>query len=219
VGEGLAVAVLAVAGMGTVGRAALGMGLERWMDQTPAPMAPCPGGTAAFTARQVVLAPSGVTALDAARQPATWGSHRGMAGMTQAAVGFANWADLAPAPTARSTREDGSPSQSSEVASQAADRRGQLAKGYVLPRERPEHRTSHPLGDHAVSLQEAGDPCSFAVGAAADVAGEGPGDSRAAAAMDQDPDLGAVAQGSGTLVEPERLLDIACLVSEAAALS
>lgn len=218
VGEGLAVAVAAMSRVEAVERAPVGVHFGRRMDEAAAPGAAGPGWAAGLAAGQVRLASAGAAALDTARRAAVGRRHRGMAGMARRAVGFPVRPNRPPAPAARSAHEDGAPTKPAEVAPKSADSGLKLALPDVANREGPEDRPRHSAGQGVVSIEQAGDAGPFAVGAASDVAGEGSGDARPTAPMDQHSDQSAVAQCSGSLVEPEGPLQVAFLVSDAAAL-
>ena len=219
VGEGFAVAVASVPRVRAPGRAAFGMHPGGRMDETATPGATCPGWAAGLAAGQVRLASAGAASLDAPRRAAVGRGQRGMTGMARGAVGRLIGPHRAPTPAARSTREDGPPSEPSEVAPKLADAGVEFASGNVAGREGPENRPFHSLGQGVVSVQQPGDSRPFIVGAASDVAGQRGGHAQPAATMDEDSDQGAVAQGARSLVEPESPLDVAVLVGTAAALT
>ena len=95
-----------------------------------------------------------------------------MAGMAWRPVGLAVRPNLGPAPAARSAREDGPPSEPSEVGPKFAHAGFELTLFDVSSRERPEDWPIHPLGKSVVSVHQARDSRPLAVGAAPDVAGQ-----------------------------------------------
>lgn len=215
--EDLAVAVAAMARVGAAERATVGMGLGRRMDEAAAPAAAGPSRAAGLAAGKVRLAPAGATATGAPRRPAVGRGHRGMAGMARCAVWFPVRAHHRPTPAAWSARKDGPSAEPTEVTPHPPNAGLQFTRLDVADCQGPELRPVHPLGESVVSLQQTSHSRSFAVGAASDVTGQRSGHARPTGAMRQDSDQGAVAQGASPFVEPESTLDIAGLVSAAAA--
>src|ERR1035437_9762455 len=164
------------------------------------------------------LAPTGAATLRTAGRAAVGRWARDVARMARRPVGHPVRPNLGPAPATRSACEDGPPAEPAEVGPKLADAGFEFALFDVAGRDRPEDWPIHPLGEGVVSVHQAGDPRPLAVGAASDVAGQRRRHARPAAAMDEDSDQRAVAEGSGSLVEPEGALDIAVLVSQSAAL-